>query len=228
MILVVGANGRIGTAVVQALLAKSQQVRAMVRDPQRSKITEGPNVELVVADLAKPDTWEAATKGVEKIFLLSPESDQMADLHGRFADAAKRADVRHLVRLSMLPANPDSPLAIGKWHGEADRNVANSGLPYTILRPAYFMQNLIGSARSIVSEGVFRGAMGDGKVGVIDIRDIADVAAAVLTSDGHEGRTYILTGPEAFSMGELAAKLSSVLGKEVRYVNVSEPMPKPA
>lgn len=222
MILVVGANGRIGTAVVQALLAKDQQVRAMVRDPQRSKITEGPNVELVVADLAKPDTWEAAMQGVEKIFLLSPESDQMAELHGRFAAAAHRADVRHLVRLSMLPANPDSPLAIGKWHGEADRNVANSGIPYTILRPAYFMQNLIGSARSIGLEGVFRGAMGDGKVGVIDIRDIADVAAAVLTSDGHEGRTYILTGPEAFSMGELAAKLSSVLGKEVRYINVSE------
>ena len=222
MILVVGANGRIGTMVVQALLAKGQQVRAMVRDPQRSRITEGPNVELVVADLAKSDTWEAAMQGVEKIFLLSPESDQMAELHGHFAAAAHRADVRHLVRISMLPANPDSSLAIGKWHGEADRNVANSGIPYTILRSAYFMQNLIGFVRSIGLEGVFRGAMGDGKVGVIDTRDIADVAAAVLTSDGHEGKTYILTGPEAFSMGELAAKLSIVLGKEVRYVNVSE------
>ncbi len=222
MILVVGADGRTGTSVVQALAAKGQQVRAMVRDPQRARITEGPSVELVVADLEKSDTWEAALHSVEKMFLLSPESDQMAELHGRFAAAAHRAGVRHLVRMSMLPANPDSPLAIGKWHGEADRNVANSGIPYTILRSAYFMQNLIGSARSIASEGVFRGAMGDGKVGVIDTRDIANVAAAVLTSDGHEGKTYLITGPEAFSMGELGVKLSTVLGKEVRYVNVSE------
>ncbi len=128
----------------------------------------------------------------------------------------------HLVRMSILVANSDSPLAIGKWHGEADQNVANSGIPYTIIRPAYFMQNIIGSARMIAMEGAFPGAMGDGKVGAIDTRDIGNVAATILTSDGHEGKTYPLTGPEALSMGELAGKLSAVLGTEVRYVNVSQ------
>ncbi len=222
MILVTGATGRTGSEVVKALIAKGEQVRALVRDPQRSGAIQGPGVELVVGDVEKPETWNAALQGVDKVFLLSPEGPQMAELHGKFAEAANNAGVRHLVRMSILVANPDSPLAIGKWHGEADQNVAHSGIPYTIIRPAYFMQNIIGSARMIAMEGAFPGAMGDGKVGVIDTRDIGNVAATILTSDGHEGKTYPLTGPDSLSQGELAGKLSAVLGKEVKYVNVSQ------
>ena len=222
MILVAGATGRTGSEVVKALIGKGEQVRALVRDPERAGAIQGPGVELVVGDVEKPETWDAALQGVDKAFLLSPEGPQMAELHGKFADAAKGAGVRHLVRMSILVANPDSPLAIGRWHGEADRNVENSGIPYTIIRPAYFMQNLVGSARMIASESAFPGAMGDGKVGVIDTRDIGNVAATVLTSDGHEGKIYPLTGPEALSMGELAGKLSAALGKEVKYINVPQ------
>ena len=222
MILVTGATGRTGSEVVKELIAKGEQVRALVRDPERAEAIRGPGVELVVGDVEKPETWDAALNGVDKAFLLSPEGPQMAELHGKFAEAANNAGVRHLVRMSILVANPDSPLAIGKWHGEADQNVANSGIPYTIIRPAYFMQNIIGSARMIAMEGAFPGAMGDGKVGVIDTRDIGNVAATILTSDGHEGKTYPLTGPESLSLGELAGKLSAVLGKEVKYVNVSQ------
>ena len=222
MILVTGATGRTGSEVVKALTAKGEQVRALVRDPQRAGAIQGPGVEVAVGDLEKPETWDSALQGVDKVFLLSPEGPQMAELHGKFADAAKRAGVRHLVRMSVLVANTDSPLAIGKWHGEADQSVANSGIPYTIIRPAYFMQNIIGSAPMIASDGAFPGAMGDGKIGAIDTRDIGNVAATILTSDGHEGKTYPLTGPEALSMGELAGKLSAVLGTEVKYVNVSQ------
>jgi len=222
VILVTGATGRTGSEVVKELIAKGEQVRALVRDPERAEAIRGPGVELLVGDLEKPETWDAALNGVDKAFLLSPEGPQMAELHGKFAEAANNAGVRHLVRMSILVANPDSPLAIGKWHGEADQNVANSGIPYTIIRPAYFMQNIIGSARMIAMEGAFPGAMGDGKVGVIDTRDIGNVAATILTSDGHEGKTYPLTGPESLSLGELAGKLSAVLGKEVKYVNVSQ------
>jgi uncharacterized protein YbjT (DUF2867 family) len=146
----------------------------------------------------------------------------MAELHGKFANAAKSAGARHLLRMSILVANPDSPLAIGKWHGEADQNVANSGIPYTIIRPAYFMQNIMGFARMIASDSAFPGVMGDGKIGVIDTRDIGNVAATVLTNGGHEGKTYPLTGPEALSMSGLAQILSAVLGKEVKYMNVSQ------
>jgi uncharacterized protein YbjT (DUF2867 family) len=222
MILVTGATGRTSGEVLKALLAKGEQVRALVRDPQTAGAIQGPGVELLVGDLEKPETWDAASQGVEKVFLLSPEGPQMAEVHGKFADAAKRAGVRHLVRMSMLVSNPDSPLVIAKWHGEADQSVANSGIPYTIIRPAPFMQIILGSAPMIASDDMFSGSQGDGKVGVIDTRDIGNVVATILTSDGHEGKTYPLTGPEALSMGELAGKLSAALGRDVRYVNVSQ------
>ncbi len=222
MILVTGATGRTSGEVVKALLAKGEQVRALVRDPQKAERIQGPGVELQVGDVEKPETWDAAWQGVDKVFLLSPEGPQMAEVHGKFADTAKRAGVRHLVRMSLLVSNPDSPLVIAKWHGEADQSVADSGIPYTIIRPAPFMQTILASARMIASDGTFSGAQGDGKVGVIDNRDIGNVVATVLTSDGHEGKTYPLTGPEALSMAEQAGKLSAVLGKEVKYVNVPQ------
>jgi len=220
MILVVGATGGIGKDVVSGLRAKGQQVRAMVHNPDKA-LSREPGVEYVTGDLEKPDSVIAALQGVEKAFLLSPEDPRMPELHGKFAAAAKEASLRHLVRLSILPANPEAPLPLAMWHGEADRLVMDSGVPFTILRPAYFMQNFLRSAGTIASEGAIYGAMGDGKVGHIDTRDIAEVAVTVLTSEGHEGQIYPLTGPESLSMVEVAARLSIALGKTVKYVNMS-------
>ena len=222
MILVVGATGTIGKHVVTGLKAKGEQVRAMIRNPEKAPpAAREPGVEYVTGDLENSESVIAALRGVEKAFLLSPEDPRMPELHGKFAAAAKDAGLRHLVRLSILPANPDAPLPIAKWHGEADRLVMESGVPYTILRPAYFMQNILRSAGTIASEGAIYGAMGDGKVGHIDTRDIADVAVTVLTSVGHEGQIYPLTGPESLSMAEVASRLSATLGKTIKYVNVS-------
>ncbi len=221
MILVTGATGTIGKDVVKGLIAKGEQVRAMIHNPEKAPpATREPGVEYVSGDLEKPETVIAALQGVEKAFLLSPEDPRMPELHGKFAAAAKDAGLRHLVRLSILPANPDAPLPIAKWHGEADRLVMESGGPYTILRPANFMQNNLRAARTIASEGAIYGAMGDGKVGHIDTRDVAEVAVAVLTSEGHEGQIYPLTGPESISMAEVAARLSTALGREIKYVDV--------
>ena len=221
MILVTGATGTIGKDVVKGLRAKGEQVRAMIHNPEKAPpASREPGVEYVTGDLEMPETVIAALQGVEKAFLLSPEDPRMPELHGKFAATAKDAGVRHLVRLSILPASPDAPLPIAKWHGEADRLVMESGVPYTILRPAYFMQNNLRAARTIASEGAIYGAMGDGKVGHIDTRDIAEVAVTVLTSEGHEGQSYPLTGPESLSMAEVAARLSTALGRTVKYVNL--------
>ena len=221
MILVTGATGTIGKDVVKGLIAKGEQVRAMIHNPEKTPpASREPGAEYVTGDLEKPETVIAALQGAEKAFLLSPEGPRMPELHGKFASAARDAGVRHLVRLSILPANPEAPLPLAKWHGEADRLVMESGVPYTILRPAYFMQNNLRAARTIASEGAIYGAMGDGKVGHIDTRDIAEVAATVLTSEGHEGQIYPLTGPESLSMAEVAARLSTTLGKTVKYVNL--------
>ena len=220
MILVIGATGTIGKDVVKGLKAKGEQVRAMVHDPEKATAAREPGVEYVTGDLEKPESVTAALQGIEKAFLLSPENPQMPELHAKFAAGAKDAGLRHLVRLSILPANPDAPLPIAKWHGEADRSVMESGVPYTILRPSYFMQNNLGGAATVASDGAVYSAMGEGKVGHIDTRDIADVAVAVLTSEGHEGQSYILTGPEALTMAEVAARLSAALGKTIEYVNL--------
>ena len=222
MILVTGATGRIGGELVKNLLASSEQVRALVRNPEKAAATEGHGVEVVVGDLEKPETLDAALWGVDKAFLISGDNPGIAELHGNFVEAARRADVGHIVRTSILVAMmPDSPLALSKWHREADQRVIDSGIPYTILQPAYFMQNVLMSAASIASDGIVYGAMGDGKIGVIDVRDVADVATVVLTSNKHEGQNYVLTGPEALSMTDIAAKLSTALSKEVKYINVS-------
>ena len=220
MILVTGATGRMGGETVKALVSRGAEVRAMVRNPDDGARIQGGGVEIVVADLEKPESVDASLQDIEKVFLLSPEGPRMAEQHGNFAKAAKRAGVVHLVRMSMLPATPDSPLAIGQWHGEADRLVMESGILYTILKPAYFMQNTIRFAPTIASDGAIYGALGDGKVGMVDLGDLAAVAAETLTSDGHEGKIYFPTGPEALSMNEVAEKLSAALGQPVKYVNI--------
>jgi len=220
VILIIGATGTIGKDVVKGLIAKGEQVRAMVRDTEKAPATREPGVEYVTGTLENYESVIAALQGSEKAFLLSNEEPRMPDLHGSFAAAAKDAGLRHLVRLSILPANPDAPIPIAKWHGEADRSVMDSGVPYTILRPSYFMQNNMGGGATIASGGTIYSVMGEGKVGHIDTRDIAAVAVAVLTSEGHEGQSYVLTGPEALTMAEVAARLSAALGKTIEYVNL--------
>lgn len=220
-ILVTGATGRTGSELIKALQSAGADIRAMDRDPEKIAALSEQGIESVVGDLEKPETIEQAMEGIDKAFLLSIEDPRLGELHGNFAKAAQQAGVKHLVRMSILVAMmPDSPLVIGKWHREADQAVMESGVPYTILQPAYFMQNILRSADMIKAKDVLPGGMGDGKVGVIDLRDIAATAAAVLTNEGHEGKTYVLTGPEALSMADMAVKLSAVLGREITYMNM--------
>ncbi|MFQ6026340.1 MAG: SDR family oxidoreductase [Dehalococcoidia bacterium] len=222
MILITGATGRTGSALIETLAAQGETIRARVRDQESVKKVRQPGVEVVVGNYEQPATLELALRGVERVFLLSPEGPQMSELQADFVDAAKRAGVRRLVRQSILVAMmPDSPLALAQWHSQSDRLVEESGVPYTILRPAYFMQNVLASASAIASNGTLYGAMGEGKVGMIDTRDVARVAAAALTGAAHEGQTYVLTGPESVSMRDIARKLSGVLGREVTYADMS-------
>jgi len=219
MILVTGGTGNIGTELVKMLAAKGEKVRVLARDASKAKKVADKNVEFVSGDLLKPDSIRAAFQGADKVFLLGSGPD-LPKLDANGAEAAKQAGVKHIVKLSVIGADMEPGIAMGRWHREGEKKVMATGIPWAFLRPSGFMTNAFGWASTIKSQGAFYQPTGDGKMGFIDPRDIAAVAAAVLTGKGHESKAYSLTGPEALSGGEMAAKLSAGIGKPVKYVDV--------
>ncbi len=218
MILVTGATGTVGREVVRQLLAAKKSIRVLVRDPE--KATFGAGVEVVQGDLSKPETLPPALKGIERAFLLTSAHPDQVKWHGGFVDAAKQAGVQQIVRLSAMGADVKSPLALGRWHGECEQHLERSGIAYTHLRPNAFMQNVLMFLQTMTAQGAFYAPIGDATISLVDVRDIAAVAVKALTASGHEGKTYILTGPEPLSYAQVAEELSMVCGKKVHYVNV--------
>ena len=221
-ILVTGATGNVGPAVVGELGDRGLPVRAFVRSPDRAAAVLGPDVELAVGDFAEPASIRAALEGIEVVFLACGNVPPQVEYETRVIDAAARAGVRRLVKLSALGAEPGSPVAFWDWHARIERHLEASGVPWVNLRPRYFMTNLLGFAETIRSAGaVFAPAEGV-KIPMIDPRDVAATAAALLAGDGHESRTYELTGPEPITFSDVAAHLSEVTGRPVRFVPVPD------
>jgi uncharacterized protein YbjT (DUF2867 family) len=221
MILVTGASGVNGTELVRKLSARGVPVRALVRNPARAgSLSALPNVEVVVGDLSRPETLAAPLRGVERAMLISSSEPAMLEVQSTFIGAAKLAGVSHVVKLSGIMPELDSPFRFARMHGEIERRLEASGIGFTHLRAGEFMTAYFRQVPSIVAAGAFFLPMEDARIASIDVGDIAEVAAVVLTSAGHEGKTYRLTGPEALSMAEVATKLSAATGKEIRYVNV--------
>jgi uncharacterized protein YbjT (DUF2867 family) len=219
-ILVTGATGNVGSEVVKQLAGLSVSVRALVRDRTKAAAIEGRNVEIVEGDLSKPSTLGPAFDGVRKALISSSPDPRQAALQNGVIDAAKRAGVRHVVKISAMGAAPNSPISFGRWHAETERYLEQSGVPFTILRPNFFMQNVLMSAGTIAAEGKFYASMKDGKASFVDVRDIGAAAAQALAGSGHEGKTYQITGPEALSFADIARKLSAVLKRPVTYVDI--------
>ena len=221
-ILVTGATGNVSSGLIPNLIAMGATVRALVRDESKAQGLKDAGVEVVIGDLDKPETLDAAFSGVDRVFLVTPVGPGQVSLARNGIAAAKRAGNPHIVRLSAgaLDTAADSPARVTRQHAEIDAELKASGLPYTILRPHNFMQNTLMAAQTVASDVAVYMPMKDGKLGMIDVRDIADVAAKVLTEPGHEGKTYGLTGPASISYHDIAAGLSKALGKEIKYVDV--------
>ena len=216
MILVVGATGNVGAHVVRRLVAMGERPRALVRDPDKARDRLGGQVEQVVGDVDRASTLLPAFTGVDRVFVVTTQSDRQVEQEQAVIDTASRAEVRHIVKLSVFRADDNSPLQIARQHRQAERALERSGLSFTILRPPFFMQNLLGMVRN---GAIFTAAL-DGRVTMIDARDVADVAVAALEG-GHEGRTYTPTGPEALSFDDVARILSQQTGAQIRHVHVS-------
>lgn len=218
MILITGATGTTGQQLVKLLQARGLRARVMVRDPKKLTATA---LEVVRGDFADAKSLDAALAGIERAFLLSPPDPRSVELQGNFISAARRAGTRHIVKMSAIAAALDSPCRLLRWHAEIEKILADSGVAHTNLRPSFFMQNMFMMAGSIKAEGAFYAPTGSGKMGMVDVRDVAAVALAALTEDGHAGKSYTLTGAEALSHAEAAEKLSKATGKPVKHVDIS-------
>jgi uncharacterized protein YbjT (DUF2867 family) len=214
-ILVTGGTGNIGRHLVEHLRAAGVDLRVLARRPGAAALLP-PGTEVVPGDLTDPPSLAAALAGVDRVFLLTTQSSRQPEWERAVIGAAARAGVGQLVKLSVFRADEQSPLQVARQHGQAERVLAQSGLAATILRPVFFMQNLL----AMVHDGAIATAAGDGRVAMVDARDIAAVAVATLTGGGHAGKTYTLTGPEALTFYQVASILSRQTGRPLRHVRV--------
>jgi uncharacterized protein YbjT (DUF2867 family) len=245
LILVIGGRSKIGTALVADLLARGERVRVLARPteapgpagtsevpgldetaevPGASEVTEVDEVaETVTGDLADEGSLVTAMDGIEKVFLLSSPHPDAVRWHRNAIDAARRTQVQLLVRSSILGADRETPAEFISAHTECDRYLETSGLPYAIVRPNLFLQNIPESTiPSIDGSGTFYADAGQARLSMVDTRDVAAVVATVLTEPGHAGAAYDVTGPEALSYGDVAAKLTKILGQPISYVDAPD------
>src|SRR5215468_1421640 len=220
MILITGATGNNGQELVRQLTALGQRVRAFVRNPAEAAHLKRSNIELAVGDFDQSETLDVALQGVEKAFLLTPVAERSVHWQTTFIEAARRTGVRHVVKFSGMGADSRTGPELLRLHGETDDRLRGSGVPFTILQPNSFHQNILSSVNTIRAQGSFYLPLKNAAQSTVDIRDVSAVAAKVLTTSGHEGKTYVITGPEALTFHQVAEKLSSVLGRNIQYVDV--------
>jgi uncharacterized protein YbjT (DUF2867 family) len=216
--LITGATGHIGSKVVERLLRSGQRPRVFVREAEKARSRFGRDVEVFVGDLEHPESLKPALAGSDAVFLINT-GPEIARRDDAAAKLAKAAGVKHLVKLSALSAAQE--LAIGAWHAQGEAAIRASGVPFTFLRPAGFMSNVLEWATSIRAEGVVRACTGEGRVAYIHPDDVAAVASKVLLTEQHKGESLHITGPEAMSYSEMTAAIGAVIGKALRFECIS-------
>jgi uncharacterized protein YbjT (DUF2867 family) len=222
MYLVTDVTGSIGRAVVAELANQSVPVRYLNAVGSPPFLVDAANVEAVTVDSNDAASLDRVLEGVEAAFLATPVAPQMAEAHLRFIGAAKTAGVKRLVQLSGVGANAGMCCArVLRWFGQAEAKAEMSGLGLTRLRPTTLLQNLLEFAPSIAQQGLIAGPFRSTKWTWVDARDVGAVAATALKDDSHAGRTYTVTGRESLNYQETAERLSRVLGKPIRFTDIT-------
>ncbi len=217
MILVTGGTGLIGSEVLRLLSSAGVPARALIRNP--SRVRPLPAITWVSGDLAKPETLGSAFAGCTKLFLLTGNSENASELQRHAIAAARQAGVAHVVKLSAFGASAHSNSMIGRMHYQIEQELQKAGLPWTMLRPHHFMQNLLSQADNIIKESVVYSSSGDGRIPFIDTRDVAAVATVTLTQPDHTGLKYVITGSEALSYRQATDILAKAIGRPLRFID---------
>ena len=215
-ILITAAGGKVGQHVVTQLAQKKVPARAGVHSQTRASALRESGIETAVLDFENSNSLAAAFKGIDRLFLVTPGSPDQGRYEESILAEAKKAGV---MRVAGKIADHQTA-GFSQWNREAERRIKESRIPYTILRANYFMQNLFGNGEKI-KQGAFTNGPAAQRIALIDARDIAAVAVAALTEEGHAGKTYDLNGPELLDGHAQAEVISKVLGRPVRYLDVS-------
>jgi uncharacterized protein YbjT (DUF2867 family) len=236
-ILVTGATGTVGSEIVKQLQSVKGErkeediiVKAAGRSADDSAFRSS-GVQVVQLDFNNRGTLSAALRGIDKLFLLTPFQSNMVDLTSNLVNEAKKAEVKYIVKQSVLGADAEPGITPSRLHRQAEKVIEESGIPFTFLRPNFFMQNFVTFYSNFIkTQGAFYVPGGDAKASFVDVRDIAAVAVQALSGSHsskngeskHIGKAYDITGGEAISYGEAAEILSKEIGKKVKYVNTSD------
>jgi uncharacterized protein YbjT (DUF2867 family) len=220
-ILVSGATGNIGGEVIHHLLEQKAAIRALVRDPKKAAKLTAQGVELAQGDFSQPETLDAALQGMDTAFLVMPNDPHQIQLESNFINAAKRAGVRHVVKLSVLRSG-ELPSTFQQWHRQIEEHLEASGMTWTHLRPNMLMQNMRWFIDTMMQQGTFYHSIGgDIPISHVDAHDVAAVAALCLNQSGHENKAYDLTGSEAVSLQQVTEYFANALGQSLQFVQVT-------
>src|SRR5215216_4593762 len=224
-ILVLGATGTVGSEVVRQLLGTTDvNIKAAARSVEEIKNLEGDKVKVVPVDYNKPESLKQALKNVDRLFLLTPDVPNAHELVSNLVNEAKKAEVIHIVKQSIMGADLEADVDTMRLHRQAEKIIEQSGIPFTFLRPNEFMQNFINfHSPSVKGNNAFYIPLEDAKVSLVDVRDIAAIAVeSLIDEDKHKNKTYLITGPEALSYHQVAEILSNRIGRKINYVNISD------
>ena len=220
-VLVTGATGNIGRDLVLKLCKHPElEVVAFVRDAEKARDLEAAGAELAVGTYEDKEAVSAAQKGVDTMVLITPANPESEAQVKALLAPAKSRKVRKVVRVSALKADPEGPTDNTRQHGKADALVQKSGLTYTILRPQFFMQNVMMALGTIRDDDVMYWGMGKAKLGMIDVRDIVDVLEKVIVDDSHTDEILDLTGPASISWDDVAKEISEGIDRPVTHMPI--------
>ena len=221
-VLLTGITGTVGQHLLGRITPNHEfKVKALVRRDDVARTLRESGVDAYLGDLDDPSTLGPAFEGVDTLWLVTSLGPRAPENSMNALWAARQAGVRSVLRLSAIGAAHDAPTRNGRLHALSDVDVMASGMEWTILRPHFYMQNLFGAAGSIAGAGAIYLNMGESPLGMIDVRDIADVVAAILAHpESHYGQIYTPTGPESITIDSAAAAIGTAVGKKVTYVAV--------
>ena len=220
MILLTGATGKTGSATAKALNERGIKFRALVRNEEKREGIESLGGEVIIGSIENKEAVDQSMVDIETALKLLPNTENQLSLEKQLVDSAKQAVANRIVKMSSIEATPDATSPIPRLHLESEEYIKQSGLNWTMVKPNFYMQNLLASAATIKDQGKIFLPMGEGKTGMIDTTDVGKVLAKVLSEDGHESMNHEITGPEILSFFEVAEIFTQGLGKQVDYIDV--------